>query len=154
MAEKTVAETLAAHAGEELAVSQWVVVDQARIDAFAACTEDFQWIHVDRARAAAGPFGATVAHGFLTLSLLPRMTTGLWAEKIGVKPEAILNYGLDRVRFLTPVHAGARLRNRLRLVSAEAKGAGRTLVAFENTVEIDGGTKPALIAHTLAMIFT
>ncbi len=147
----SIADRLADRIGEELAVSDWLEVDQARIDAFAACTEDFQWIHVDRERSAAGPFGSTIAHGFLTLSLLPRMTSGVWASGLGL--EAMLNYGLDRVRFLTPVRAGARLRNRLRLVSADAKGPGRTLVAFENTVEIEGEAKPALIAHTLVMAF-
>jgi acyl dehydratase len=147
----SVAEILGARVGEELAVSEWLEVDQARIDAFAACTEDFQWIHVDRDRAAAGPFGGTIAHGFLTLSLLPKLTSGAWAQGLGLA--AMLNYGLDRVRFLTPVRAGARLRNRLRLVSADAKGQGRTLVAFENTVEIEGEAKPALVAHTLVMAF-
>ncbi len=147
----TVAERMTTLLDQELAVSDWLLVDQARIDAFANCTEDFQWIHVDRERAAAGPFGATIAHGFLTLSLLPRLTSGTWAKDLGL--EATLNYGLDRVRFLTPVRAGAKLRNRLRLASVEEKGQGRTLLGFENTVEIDGEPKPALIAHTLAMAF-
>ena len=145
----SVAEILGARTGEELAVSDWLEVDQARIDAFADCTGDHQWIHVDRERAAASPFGGTIAHGFLTLSLLPKLTSAAWAKDLGL--QAMLNYGLDRVRFLTPVRAGARLRNRLRLVSAEAKGQGRTLVAFENTVEIEGEAKPALVAHTLVM---
>ena len=147
----SVAERLGARIGQELAVSDWLEVDQARIDAFAACTEDFQWIHVDRERAAAGPFGGTIAHGFLTLSLLPKLTGGGWAGELGL--DAMLNYGLDRVRFLTPVRAGVWLRNRLRLLSAEQKGAGRTLIAFENTMEIQGEDKPALIAHTLVMAF-
>ena len=147
----SVAENLAKHIGEELAVSEWLEVDQARIDAFAECTGDHQWIHVNRERAAAGPFGGTIAHGFLTLSLIPALTSGVWAQRLGL--EATLNYGLDRVRFLTPVRAGSRIRNRLRLVSAEPKGAGRTLLAFENTVEIEGEAKPALIASTLAMAF-
>lgn len=147
----SVAETLQPRVGEELTVSDWLVVDQARIDSFAACTEDFQWIHVDRERAAAGPFGETIAHGYLTLSLLPRLTAGAWAKGLGLG--ALLNYGLDRVRFLTPVRAGARIRNRLRLLSAESKGRGRTLIAFENTIEIEGETKPALIANTLVMAF-
>ena len=146
-----VADVLSGRIGEELAVSDWLEVDQARIDAFAACTEDFQWIHVDRARAEAGPFGATIAHGFLTLSLLPRLTSGAWAA--GLELSAMLNYGLDKLRFLTPVKAGSRIRNRLRLLSVEEKGVGRTLVAFENTVEIDGAEKPALVARTLVMAF-
>jgi acyl dehydratase len=147
----TIAEKMNARAGEELAVSDWHEVDQAQIDAFAACTGDHQWIHVDRERAAAGPFGATIAHGFLTLSLLPRLTGGVWAKDMGV--EAMLNYGLDKVRFLTPVRVGSKLRNRLKLLSAEPKGAGRTLISFENTMEIEGETRPAMIAHTLVMAF-
>ena len=99
----------------------------------------------------AGPFGATVAHGFLTLSLLPSLTTRIWSEALAL--EQVLNYGLEKVRFLTPVRAGSRLRNRLRLVSAEPKGPGRTLLAFENTVEIEDELKPAMVAHTLAMAF-
>ncbi len=146
-----IADRLAQRIGEELAVSDWMEVDQARIDAFAACTGDHQWIHVDRERAAAGPFGGTIAHGFLTLSLIPAMTSGTWAQGLGLS--ATLNYGLDRVRFLTPVRAGSRVRNRLKLLSADPKGSGRTLLAFENTVEIDGEPKPALIAQTLAMAF-
>ena len=146
-----VADALSERIGEELAISDWLEVDQARIDAFAACTEDFQWIHVDRERAAAGPFGATIAHGFLTLSLLPRLTSGAWAAGLGL--DATLNYGLDTLRFRTPVRAGSRIRNRLRLVSVEEKGPGRTLIGFQNTVEIDGVEKPALVATTLAMAF-
>ncbi len=146
-----VAGRMAGKVGQELAVSDWLLVDQARIDAFAACTGDHQWIHVDQARAAAGPFGATIAHGFLTLSLLPALTSGTWADGLGLG--ATLNYGSDKVRFLAPVRAGRRVRNRLRLLGAEAKGAGRTLLRFENTVEIEGEDKPALVAETLAMAF-
>jgi acyl dehydratase len=134
-----------------MGVSDWVLVDQARIDAFAACTGDLQWIHVDRARAAAGPFGGTIAHGFLTLSLLPALTGDGWLGEFGI--EAALNYGLDRVRFLTPVRAGSRLRNRRLLVSVEERGPGRTLIGVENTVEIEGEAKPALVAHTLVLVF-
>jgi acyl dehydratase len=144
-----VADALQPRIGQELALSGWLLIDQARIDAFAACTEDFQWIHVERERAAAGPFGGTIAHGFLTLSLLPRLTSAGWSEGLGI--EAMLNYGLDRLRFLTPVRAGARIRNRLRLHSVEPKGAGRTLIGFENTIEIEGEPRPALIAHSLVM---
>jgi acyl dehydratase len=144
-------DALTAQIGQEMGVSDWLLIDQSRIDAFAAATEDFQWIHVDRGRAAAGPFGATVAHGFLTLSLLPRLTGDAWRQSITV--QHALNYGLEKVRFLTPVRAGSRIRNRLRLISVEPRGDGRTLISFENTVEIEGEPKPALIATTLAMVF-
>jgi acyl dehydratase len=144
-------ETLASQIGQDMGVSDWLLIDQARIDAFAAATEDFQWIHVDADRAAVGPFGATVAHGYLTLSLLPRLTGDAWRRAITI--QHALNYGLDKVRFLTPVRAGSRIRNRLRLISAEARGEGRTLIGFENSVEIEGEAKPALVATTLVMVF-
>ncbi len=144
-------EALRSRIGEEMSVSDWLLIDQARIDAFAAATEDFQWIHVDRERAAAGPFGGTIAHGFLTLSLLPRLTGGVWHQEVGV--HTALNYGLDKLRFLTPVRAGSRIRNRLKLVSADSRGEDRTLIGFENTVEIEGEAKPALIATTLVLAF-
>jgi acyl dehydratase len=143
-------DTLADFVGRELGVSDWLTVDQARIDAFAECTGDRQWIHVDPERAREGPFGTTIAHGFLTLSLLPLLRT-----QVGGVPEGVaqvLNYGSDRVRFLTPVKAGARIRVRVTLVSVEPKGPGRTLVKTENTVEIDGEDRPALVADTLALM--
>lgn len=144
-------ETLGDFVGRELGVSDWVVVDQERIDAFAECTGDRQWIHVDVERAKReSPFGGTIAHGYLTLSLLASL-----AMEIGIVPKdasAGLNYGLDKVRFMTPVKAGARVRNRVTLESAENKGGGRVLVKTMNTLEIEGEDKPALVAQTLAML--
>ena len=137
--------------GRELGVSDWVTVDQARIDAFAQCTGDRQWIHVDVERAKReSPFGGTIAHGYLTLSLLAAL-----AIEIGLIPEdasAGLNYGLDKVRFMTPVKAGARVRNRVTLVSVEMKGGGRIIVKTMNELQIEGEDKPALIAESLAML--
>jgi acyl dehydratase len=137
--------------GRELGVSDWVVVDQARIDAFAQCTGDKQWIHVDVERAKReSPFGGTIAHGYLTLSLLAAL-----AIEIGIIPEdasAGLNYGLDKVRFMTPVKAGARVRNRVTLLAAQRKGGGRVIVKTMNELQIDGEEKPALIAESLAML--
>ena len=137
--------------GRELGVSDWVVVDQARIDAFAHCTGDRQWIHVDVERARReSPFGGTIAHGYLTLSLLAAL-----AMEIGLIPEdasAGLNYGLDKVRFMTPVKAGAQVRNRVSLVSVEKKGGGRIIVKTMNELQIEGEDKPALVAETLAML--
>ncbi|NUY34991.1 MaoC family dehydratase [Paraburkholderia sp. JPY303] len=136
--------------GRELGVSDWVVVDQARIDAFAACTGDRQWIHVDVERAKRqSPFGGTIAHGYLTLSLLAAL-----AIEIGVIPKdaaAGLNYGLDKVRFMTPVKAGARVRSRMTLISVEKKGGG-LIVKTMNELQIDGEEKPALVAEALAML--
>ncbi|HWT37326.1 MAG TPA: MaoC family dehydratase [Paraburkholderia sp.] len=137
--------------GRELGVSDWVTVDQARIDAFATCTGDSQWIHVNVERAKReSPFGGTIAHGYLTLSLLAAL-----AIEIGLIPEdasAGLNYGLDKVRFMTPVKAGSRVRSRVTLMSAEKKGGGRIIVKTMNELQIEGETKPALIAESLAML--
>jgi len=137
--------------GRELGVSDWVVVDQARIDAFAQCTGDTQWIHVDVERAKReSPFGGTIAHGYLTLSLVASL-----AMEVGVIPKdasAGLNYGVDKVRFMTPVKAGARVRNRVTLAAVEKKGGGRVIVKMMNELQIDGEDKPALIAQTLAML--
>jgi acyl dehydratase len=143
--------TLDDFVGRELGVSNWVVVDQARIDAFAQCTGDTQWIHVDVDRAKReSPFGGTIAHGYLTLSLLAAL-----AIEIGIIPgdaSAGLNYGLDKVRFMTPVKAGARVRNRVTLLAVEKKGGGRVIVKTMNELQIEGEDKPALIAETLAML--
>ncbi|GJG99879.1 MaoC family dehydratase [Paraburkholderia terrae] len=137
--------------GRELGVSDWVSVDQARIDAFAACTGDRQWIYVDVERAKReSPFGGTIAHGYLTLSLLAAL-----AIEIGLIPpdaSAGLNYGLDKVRFMTPVKAGARVRSRVTLVSAERKEGGRIIIKTMNELQIEGEEKPALIAESLAML--
>ncbi len=145
-------DTLRAMVGTEIGLSDWLEIDQDRIDQFAAVTGDHQWIHVDRERAAAGPFGATIAHGFLTLSLLPMLSGETWIKQPGVL--GALNYGLDKVRFLTPVKCGARIRNRVRMLSMEDKGPGRTLITNEATMEIEGEAKPALVATTLVMVLS
>ena len=138
--------------GREVGVSPWVVVDQAMIQQFADCTGDRQWIHVDPERARReSPFRKTIAHGYLTLSLI-----GALIQHIGAIPEntmAAFNYGLDKVRFLAPVITGARVRLRTTLLSIEDKGPGQYLMKAENTIEIEGGEKPALIAETLAMLY-
>src|ERR1700758_2058833 len=137
--------------GRELGVSDWVSVDQARIDAFAACTGDGQWIHVDVERARReSPFGGPIAHGYLTLSLVAAMIMELGL----VPPDAAtgLNYGLDKVRFIAPVKAGARVRTRARLLAAEPQAGGRLLLKVECTLEIEGEAKPALVAETLCML--
>lgn len=141
---------LAAHVGQPLGTSDWVTVDQARIDAFAAATGDHQWIHVDPERAKAGPFGTTIAHGFLTLSLLPLLFDSGFAiadVKMGV------NYGLNRVRFVTPVPAGGRLRAHFRLLAFEplsvASGFGAQMTV-EATIELEGAPKPACVAETVS----
>jgi acyl dehydratase len=143
--------TLAAFVGREIGVSGWHAIDQRQIDEFADCTGDRQWIHVDVQRAAReSPYGGTIAHGYLTLSLAASL-----AMEAGIVPAdaaAALNYGLDKVRFLTPVRAGARVRNRVVLTGADDKGRGRVLLSFRNTIEIEGEDKPALVADALAML--
>src|SRR3954471_2053349 len=127
--------------GAEIAVSDWVKIDQARIDAFADATEDRQFIHVDPEAAAKTPFGGTIAHGFLTLSLLSRMAAEAMLIPDGVK--MAVNYGLDRARFLAPVRSGKRVRGRFTLDSVEEKAPGQWLMRHVVTVEIEGEDKPA-----------
>jgi acyl dehydratase len=137
--------------GRELGMSDWVMVDQDRINQFATCTGDHQWIHVDVERATReSPFGAPVAHGYLTLSLLAAMVMELGV----IPPDAAtgLNYGLDKVRFITPVKAGARVRMRASLTSAERQNGGRLLLKLQSALEIEGEPKPALIADLLCML--
>jgi acyl dehydratase len=135
--------------GQDLGASDWLLIDQERIDAFAAVTGDHQFIHVDPVAAAATPFGGTIAHGFLTLSLLaslmPEGAIVLEGIKMGV------NYGFEKVRFLQPVRTGRRIRARHRLLSVDDKGGGRFLIKTEVTMEIEGETKPALVAEWLGM---
>ena len=137
--------------GEEVGVSSWILVDQARIDAFADATEDRQFIHVDPESAAQTPFGGTVAHGFLSLSLLSRM--GAEAMLLPDTLTMAINYGLDRVRFLAPVRAGSRVRGRFRLDSVEERAPGQVLMRHTVTVEIEGEDKPALTAEWLGLMF-
>ena len=137
--------------GREIGVSDWLVVDQARINAFADATEDRQFIHVDPAAAAQTPFGGTIAHGFLSLSLLSRMAAQAMLLPDGLK--MAVNYGLDRVRFLAPVKSGERVRGRFVLDSVEEKAPGQILLRHTVTVEIESEDKPALTAVWLGLMF-
>lgn len=132
--------------GQTLGVSEWLLVDQARIDAFAHATGDLQWIHVDPARAAAGPFGSTVAHGFLTLSLLPLM--GMQAFDISGTRMAV-NYGLNKVRFPAPVPVNSRLRGHFKLIACEELGPAQQLT-FEVSMEREGSDKPVCVAESVS----
>lgn len=140
---------LAGLLGQEVGVSKWFDVPQARIDSFADCTEDWQYIHVDPEQAKDTPFGGTIAHGFLTLSLAPAMSYDAVAPLEGSTMG--VNYGFDKLRFLAPVRSGKRIRGRFKLISADDKGDGRWLLKHELTVEIEGEDKPALIAEWLSM---
>jgi acyl dehydratase len=144
-------EELESLVGEEVAVSDWVTVDQERINRFADATGDHQWIHVDPARAAAGPFGTTVAHGFLTLSLLPLLT----AQAIVVHNTKMgVNYGLNKVRFPAPVPVDSRLRGRFRLVQIDRleplMGVPGAQVVWEVTIEREGSAKPVCVAQSVS----
>ncbi|HEX5185210.1 MAG TPA: MaoC family dehydratase [Allosphingosinicella sp.] len=138
--------------GTEIGVSDWIVVDQERIDAFAAATDDHQFIHVDPEAAAKTVFGGTIAHGFLTLSLLSRMAADAMLVPEGVKMG--INYGFDRIRFLAPVRSGRRVRGRFTLKEIEEKRPGQYQFLHAVTVEIEGEDKPALLADWIGMIVT
>ena len=137
--------------GTEVGVSEWLTIGQDRIDAFAEATEDRQFIHVDAEAAARTPFGGTVAHGFLSLSMLSRMGAEAMLIPDGLK--MAVNYGLDRVRFIAPVRSGQRIRCRFVLDSIEERAPGQLLVRHSVTVEIEGVDKPALTAQWLALLF-
>lgn len=137
--------------GQEVGVSSWLTIDQQRIDAFADATEDRQFIHVDPQLAARTPFGGTIAHGFLSLSMLSRM-----AAEAMLVPDTLrmaINYGLDRVRFITPVRSGHRVRGRFVLDTVDEKAPGQILVRHTVTVEIEGEERPALTAQWLGLLF-
>ena len=143
--------TVSQFIGRELGASEWVAVDQDRIDSFAACTGDRQWIHVDVERARReSPFGGPIAHGYLSLSLVAAMVMELGA----IPPDAAtgINYGLERVRFIAPVKAGARVRTHANLIAAEVQGDGRVLLRLNCTLEIEAEAKPALVAELLCLL--
>ncbi|MBN1664587.1 MAG: MaoC family dehydratase [Deltaproteobacteria bacterium] len=137
--------------GKEIFLSDWTQVTQEQINQFADSTKDHQWIHVDVEKAAQGPFGQTIAHGYLTLSHLP-----FFSYQAPLKMEGAtmgINYGLDRVRFINPVVSGARIRDRIVLTAVEEKPGNRILVTQTHTIEIEGQEKPACIAQALSMTF-
>ena len=137
--------------GRELGASGWRTVDQPQIDAFARCTDDRQWIHIDVERAKReSPFGGTIAHGYLTLAMLSPLQ-----NEIGVIPDdakQAINVGADKLRFLSPVRAGARIRMRVTLIEVEDRGKGRMLLRTQNVFDIEGEEKPALTVESLALI--
>jgi acyl dehydratase len=144
-------EEIAARVGTEIGVSDWIEVDQKAIDTFADVTGDHQFIHVDPAAAARTPFGGTVAHGFLTLSLLSQMAAGVMLIPSTIK--MAVNYGFEKVRFIAPVRSGKRVRGRFTLVSVEEKKPGQWQFLHHVTVEIEGEEKPALTADWIGLIF-
>jgi Acyl dehydratase len=136
------------HIGEEKK-SDWLEITQERINRFADCTEDHQFIHVNPEMAKTGPFGRTVAHGFLTLSLLTRLSSaGTWIPE-GTK--AAINYGFNKIRFINPVPSGSKIQSVMKLTNVEEKENGRVLITITHTVSVEGADKPALIAEWLSM---
>jgi len=144
----TSVDELMAAAGEELGSSEWVRIDQERVDTFAKATDDHQWIHVDAQRAAAGPFGGTIAHGYLTLALIPWLSSEIYALET---PGARLNYGLNKVRFPNFVRVGARVRATATLDAVTDLPAGKQLTTTF-VIEIEGETKPACVAETVVLL--
>jgi len=144
-------ENIFRYVGCDMGCSDWITVDQRRIDQFAECTGDHQWIHTDPVRAAREtPFGGTIAHGYLSLSLVASTIM-----QVGVIPRdvaSVLNYGLDKVRFINPVRSGQRVRNRVKLISAEPQGEGKLLLKLSCTIDIEADPKPALVAEALCLL--
>lgn len=146
-------EELLAMVGQEMGASEWFQIDQARINAFADATLDHQFIHVDPEKAKHTPFGTTIAHGFLTLSLLPHLQTSMTDLAVPAGLKMGMNYGFDKIRFLAPVKVNARVRAVAKLKEVVEKNPGQFLVTAEYTVEIENEPKPALIADWLLMYF-
>ena len=143
-------EEIEAAAGEEIGASDWVEITQERVDKFAEATDDFQWIHVDQEKAKEGPFGGTIAHGYLTLSLIPYLSNKVF----GVETEgAKLNYGLNTVRFPNPVPVGARVRAVVTVGEIAEIPAGRQLT-MKYVIEIEGQDKPACVAETVVLLLS
>jgi acyl dehydratase len=142
---------LSQYVGKELGCSEWLTIDQARINLFAEATGDFQFIHVDPEKAAKTPFGSTIAHGFLTLSLIPKLMEDILVLPEGLK--MVVNYGLDSVRFIQPVKVDSKVRLKVDLSEAFEKKPGQWLLKFTATLEIDGQEKPAYIAEPLTLCF-
>lgn len=136
--------------GTSLGTGDWLVIEQDRINQFADATGDHQWIHVDAERAAVGPFGATIAHGYLTLSLIPALGNGVFALE---HPGPTINYGVNKVRFITPVKVGSRIRAHVLLAAATPIATGLQLL-IDYTVEIEGESKPACVAQTVVLLLT
>jgi acyl dehydratase len=139
------------YVGKELGHSDWVTIDQQRINQFAECTGDHQFIHVDPERAKQTPFGTTIAHGFLSLSLIPKLINGLLVLPEGAK--MVVNYGLDSVRFIQPVKVDSRVRLAVKVIDVNEKNPGQWLIKALCTLEIEGQQKPAYIAESLSLCF-
>ncbi len=151
MNHRAVVEQMRSKIGQEIGVSDWFLIDQNRINQFAACTDDQQWIHADVERAAKGPFGKTIAPGFLALCLIPAMSR---YRKIGFdesQVQMLLNYGLNKVRFLTPIPVDSRIRSKMVLINVEEKTPGKVLLTTRHRIEIEGKDDPACVVEIIGM---
>ncbi len=150
MSEILTLEKLEEYIGKEIGLSDWMTITQERINAFAECTEDRQWIHIDPKKAKSGPYGTTIAHGFLILSLLVHLSSHIKLFQKGIR--MVTNIGLNKVRFLRPVPVGSRIRNRTVLKEASKKSNEKIFITLKSTAEIKGKEKPAMVAEVLAML--
>ncbi len=151
MEQRAAIEKLQNAIGQEIGVSDWFLIDQHRIDQFAQCTEDQQWIHTDIEKAAAGPFGKTIAPGLLALCLIPAMSRSRTIGFDDSQVQMLLNYGLNRVRFLNPIPVDSRIRSRMVLLDVQAKTPGRVLVTTRHTIEIQGEAGPACVVEIIGL---
>ena len=142
---------LKSYIGKDLGHSEWLTIDQDRVNQFAECTGDHQFIHIDEEKARQTPFGGTIAHGFLSLSLIPALSAGLLIRPEGLK--MAVNYGLDSLRFIQPVRVGSRVRLNVQVLDVTEKNPGQWLIKAKNTLEIEGVDKPAFIAEGLSLYF-
>jgi acyl dehydratase len=142
---------LTSYIGKDLGHSEWMTIDQERVNQFADCTGDHQFIHIDEEKAKQTPFGGTIAHGFLSLSLLPTLSAGLLIRPEGLK--MAVNYGLDSLRFIQPVRVGSRVRLQSTVLDVTEKKPGQWLIKARSTLEIEGSEKPAFIAEALSLYF-
>jgi acyl dehydratase len=142
---------LKSYIGKDLGHSEWITIDQQRVNQFAECTGDHQFIHIDEEKAKQTPFGGTIAHGFLSLSLIPALSAGLLSKPEGLK--MAVNYGLDSLRFIQPVRVGSRVRLNVTVLDVTEKNPGQWLIKARNTLEIEGVDKPAFIAEGLSLYF-
>ncbi len=151
MDQRTIIDQLRSSIGQEIGVSDWFLIDQKRIDQFAECTGDDQWIHTDVEKAAKGPFGKTIAPGFLALALISPMSK---SKQIAFDPsqvQMLINYGLNKVRFLTPIPVDSRIRSRMVLIDVEEKAMGEVLVTTQHTIEIEGAKEPACVVEIIGL---
>lgn len=151
MDQRAVVEQAKSMIGQEIGVSDWFLIDQNRINQFADCTEDHQWIHTDVERSAAGPFGKTIAPGLLVLSLIPAMSQSRKSVFGDAQVEMLINYGFDKVRFLSPVPVNSQVRSRIVLIDVKEQSPGRVLLTTRHTIEIEGQVKPACVVEIIGL---